>query len=55
MGGHDPWIVAEAVAVPEPSTLVLMVSGAVCGIAVAQALKRLDRSTLDVEWVRDGV
>ena len=40
MGGYEPWIIAGPLPVPEPSTLVLVASGAVCGLAFALARKR---------------
>ena len=40
MGGTDPWVIAEAGAVPEPSSLALASLGAASGIAFGLARKR---------------
>jgi PEP-CTERM motif len=40
MGGLDPWVIATAGSVPEPTSLTLLALGATCGIAFGLARKR---------------
>jgi PEP-CTERM motif len=47
MGGTDPWVIAAASAVPEPSSLALAGLGAASGIAVGLMRKRRTKGTND--------
>jgi hypothetical protein len=44
MGGTDPWVIAKAVAVPEPSGAVLVGLG-IAGLLLGRTLHRSNRKT----------